>query len=178
MPFQEDAPRVVPVDDFVRDELYPGYQQPFGSQPFVAGPVRPFSRADNARYWLRARLRRRSAPLAAPARMMQTVDPANLEVPFSNEPVVSVIVPTYGQLPFTLRCLASVAAHAPSLPIASGEDWRCHVAPPSAVVKTVVRPSTASPASPSAAATGLSSTTTISSRSTPPPPSATRLLRT
>ena len=53
MPFQEDAPRVVPVDDFARDELYPGYKQPFGGQPFVAGPVRPFSRADNARYWLR-----------------------------------------------------------------------------------------------------------------------------
>ena len=53
MPFEEDAPRVVPVDDFVRDELYPGYKQPFGGQPFVAGPVRPFSRADNARYWLR-----------------------------------------------------------------------------------------------------------------------------
>ena len=53
MPFQEDKPRVVPVDDFVRDELYPGYQQPFGSQPFVAGPVRPFGKADNARYWLR-----------------------------------------------------------------------------------------------------------------------------
>jgi len=53
VPFQEDKPRVVPVDDFVRDELYPGYQQPFGSQPFVAGPVRPFGKADNARYWLR-----------------------------------------------------------------------------------------------------------------------------
>jgi phosphohistidine swiveling domain-containing protein len=53
VPYEEDKPRVVPVDDFVRDELYPGYQQPFGSQPFVAGPVRPFSRADNARYWLR-----------------------------------------------------------------------------------------------------------------------------
>ena len=48
-----DKPRVVPVDDFVRDELYPGYVQAFGSQPFVAGPVRPFSKADNARYWLR-----------------------------------------------------------------------------------------------------------------------------
>lgn len=45
--------RVNPVDDFVRDELYPGYKQAFGSQPFVAGPVRPFSKADNARYWLR-----------------------------------------------------------------------------------------------------------------------------
>jgi phosphohistidine swiveling domain-containing protein len=53
VPFQDNAPRVVPVDDFVRDELYPGYKQPFGSQPFVAGPVRPFSPADNARYWLR-----------------------------------------------------------------------------------------------------------------------------
>jgi pyruvate,water dikinase len=45
--------RVVPVDDFVREELYPGYKQAFGSQPFVAGPVRPFSLADNSRYWLR-----------------------------------------------------------------------------------------------------------------------------
>jgi pyruvate,water dikinase len=44
---------VFPVDDFVREDLYPGYKQAFGSQPFVAGPVRPFSKADNARYWLR-----------------------------------------------------------------------------------------------------------------------------
>lgn len=48
-----DQARVVPVDDFVTGELYPGYKQEFGSQPFVAGPVRPFSEADNARYWLR-----------------------------------------------------------------------------------------------------------------------------
>jgi phosphohistidine swiveling domain-containing protein len=46
-------PKIIPVDDFVRDELYPGYTQGFGTQPFVAGPVRPFSKADNARYWLR-----------------------------------------------------------------------------------------------------------------------------
>jgi pyruvate,water dikinase len=45
--------RVVPVDEFVREELYPGYKQAFGSQPFVAGPLRPFSQADNSRYWLR-----------------------------------------------------------------------------------------------------------------------------
>jgi phosphohistidine swiveling domain-containing protein len=49
----QEKPTVVPVDEFVRDELYPGYKQAFGSQPFVAGPVRPFSKADNARYWLR-----------------------------------------------------------------------------------------------------------------------------
>ena len=48
-----DSTRVFPVDEFVRDELYPGYRQAFGSQPFVAGPVRPFSLADNERYWLR-----------------------------------------------------------------------------------------------------------------------------
>jgi phosphohistidine swiveling domain-containing protein len=45
--------KTIPVDDYVRDELYPGYTPAFGSQPFVAGPVRPFSKADNARYWLR-----------------------------------------------------------------------------------------------------------------------------
>jgi phosphohistidine swiveling domain-containing protein len=48
-----DSPHVFPVDEFVREELYPGYRQAFGSQPFVAGPVRPFSLADNERYWLR-----------------------------------------------------------------------------------------------------------------------------
>jgi pyruvate, water dikinase len=46
-------PKVFPVDDFVRDELYPGYKQAFGTQPYVADPVRPFSKADNAGYWLR-----------------------------------------------------------------------------------------------------------------------------
>jgi hypothetical protein len=49
----QEKPKVIPVDDFVRDELYPGYKQAFGTQPFVAGPVRPFSTADNASYWLR-----------------------------------------------------------------------------------------------------------------------------
>ncbi len=49
----QDKPRIFPVDDFVREELYPGYKPAFGSQPFVAGPVRPFGKADNARYWLR-----------------------------------------------------------------------------------------------------------------------------
>lgn len=46
-------PKVFPVDDFVRDELYPGYRQAFGTQPYVADPVRPFGPADNAGYWLR-----------------------------------------------------------------------------------------------------------------------------
>lgn len=47
------ASTIVPVDEFVREELYPGYTQSFGSQPFVAEPLRPFSAADNARFWFR-----------------------------------------------------------------------------------------------------------------------------
>jgi pyruvate,water dikinase len=44
---------VVPVDGFGRDELYPGYRPAFGTQPFVTEPVRPFSAADNGRFWFR-----------------------------------------------------------------------------------------------------------------------------
>jgi phosphohistidine swiveling domain-containing protein len=44
---------VVPVDEFVREELYPGYTPAFGTQPFVAEPVRPFQAADNRRFWFR-----------------------------------------------------------------------------------------------------------------------------
>jgi len=55
------------VDDFVRDELYPGYTQAFGTQPLVAGPVRPFSKADNASYWLRDSLHVSEGMVAAEA---------------------------------------------------------------------------------------------------------------
>ncbi len=67
----------------------------------------------HARYWLRARRLRRVAPVAVPEVTIETIDPRSLCLPFSNEPVVSVIVPTYGQLPYTLRCLASIAEHTP-----------------------------------------------------------------
>ncbi|HEX4367906.1 MAG TPA: glycosyltransferase [Rhodopila sp.] len=66
---------------------------------------------------VRARLNRRTVPRAQPTRPLAAVDPSRLVVPLSGQPVVSVIVPTYGQVPFTLRCLASIALHAPSLPI-------------------------------------------------------------
>lgn len=49
----KDTSSVIPVDEFVRDELYPGYTQEFGSQPFVVDPVRPFRKADNEQFWLR-----------------------------------------------------------------------------------------------------------------------------
>lgn len=71
----------------------------------------------HARYWLRARRLRRTVPIAAPPPMLEIVDPCILDLPISDEPVVSVIIPTYGQLSFTLRCLASIAKHRPSVPI-------------------------------------------------------------
>jgi O-antigen biosynthesis protein len=71
----------------------------------------------HARYWLRARRLRRIAPATAPDRVIENVEPQRLTIPFASDPVVSIIIPTYGQIPFTLRCLAAIAAHAPSLPI-------------------------------------------------------------
>jgi GT2 family glycosyltransferase len=71
----------------------------------------------HARYWLRARQLRRVTPPTALVTVVETVDPGSLDLPFSEDPVVSVIVPTYGQLPFTLRCLASIVEHASTLPI-------------------------------------------------------------
>jgi pyruvate,water dikinase len=49
----EAAQTVVPVDEWVREELYPGYKPAFGEWPFVAEPVRPFTPADNERFWFR-----------------------------------------------------------------------------------------------------------------------------
>src|SRR5580658_3216241 len=49
----------------------------------------------------------------------ETADPAPLAaqvVPVSDRPTVSVIIPTYGQLDYTCRCLASIAAHPPTAP--------------------------------------------------------------
>ena len=42
--------------------------------------------------------------------------PAGIRVPFSPEPVVTVIISTYGQVGFTIACLRSIAAHAPRNP--------------------------------------------------------------
>lgn len=71
----------------------------------------------HARYWLRARRLRGVAAPAAAIPELEVVDPLTLDVPFSDNPVVSVIIPTYGQLPFTLRCLASIAEHVSAMPI-------------------------------------------------------------
>jgi len=42
--------------------------------------------------------------------------PHRLSLPISAKPAVSVIIPLYGKLDYTLRCLASIAANLPSAP--------------------------------------------------------------
>ena len=72
----------------------------------------------HAGYWLRARrLRAVSPPVAIRPSGPETIDPISLTLPCSPDPVVSIIIPTYGQIPFTLRCLASIIEHRPSLAI-------------------------------------------------------------
>jgi len=72
-------------------------------------------------YWLRAR-RQHDVPAAvaqpaAPPALVRFADPAQIVLPRCDAPVVSVIIPCYGQLGHTLRCLASIAAHPPAAPI-------------------------------------------------------------
>lgn len=71
----------------------------------------------HARYWFRARRLRRLLPAAAVEPILDDVDPNSLVLPLSDDPVVSVIVPTFGQVPFTLRCLASIARNTGAVPI-------------------------------------------------------------
>jgi O-antigen biosynthesis protein len=72
----------------------------------------------HARLWFRARrLRANPPPEVPPAPLIARVDPGSVVVPLADDPLVSVIVPTYGQVGFTLRCLASLAEHRPGVPI-------------------------------------------------------------
>ncbi len=66
--------------------------------------------------WLRARRLRRVAPACAAPVLIDAANPDTVIIPGSNAPVVSVIIPTYGQAGFTVRCLASIAAHPPAVP--------------------------------------------------------------
>ena len=68
-------------------------------------------------FWLRARRQRAANPPVAPFILIESVDPARLVLPTSDAPQVSVIIPTYGKTDFTLRCLASIAAYPPVVPI-------------------------------------------------------------
>jgi cellulose synthase/poly-beta-1,6-N-acetylglucosamine synthase-like glycosyltransferase len=69
--------------------------------------------------WRRARQIRRRAPITpalTPALVHET-DPRRIRVPRSLDPTVSVIIPSYGKLEYTLGCLASIAAHPSKVPI-------------------------------------------------------------
>jgi GT2 family glycosyltransferase/glycosyltransferase involved in cell wall biosynthesis len=69
---------------------------------------------------LRSRLRNEGLPGTADSVdpcCRRNLAPESICLVHCDAPVVSVIIPTYGQLSFTLRCLASVQAHFPAAPI-------------------------------------------------------------
>ncbi len=70
-------------------------------------------------FWLRARrIRQEQAlPPAAIPLVAAPLDPAGIVLPTCDTPAVSVIIPTYGKVDYTLRCLASIAEHLPRTPI-------------------------------------------------------------
>src|SRR5271165_1242257 len=66
-------------------------------------------------YWMRARRVRQDGavrPALAPP-IIGLVDAAGLSLPRADRPEVSVIIPTYGKVDYTLRCLASIARSRP-----------------------------------------------------------------
>jgi hypothetical protein len=69
--------------------------------------------------WLRARRIRRLAPITPERRpvLIDAPDPKSLLLPRSDEPTVSVIIPTYGAVEYTLCCLASITANPPKAAI-------------------------------------------------------------
>ncbi len=66
------------------------------------------------RMWRRARAERRGAEPPPPEVLTEQVDPAAIVLPVHAEPVVSIVIPTYGQVDHTLRCLLSIAAAPPA----------------------------------------------------------------
>jgi GT2 family glycosyltransferase/glycosyltransferase involved in cell wall biosynthesis len=69
--------------------------------------------------WVRARRARRAAAMAPRAvAVAAPPPPANrIRLRHAAHPAVSVIIPTFGQVPCTLRCLAAIATHPPAAPI-------------------------------------------------------------
>jgi GT2 family glycosyltransferase len=72
-----------------------------------------------ARLWLRARRARRDDVIPPPdvPVLLTVADPARIVLPSAATPTVSVVIPTYGKVDFTLRCLASIAARTPQATI-------------------------------------------------------------
>jgi GT2 family glycosyltransferase len=76
---------------------------------------------DEPLYWQWKRTLDRSASMlassAALARKSISQRLSTISFPVHDNVLVSVIVPTYGKLPFTLACLESIAQHLPSAPM-------------------------------------------------------------
>ncbi len=68
------------------------------------------------RWWRAARARRIAPPSVSPPRLNAHASARDIHLPVHETPVVSVIIPSYGQVDFTLRCLASIAAAPPETP--------------------------------------------------------------
>jgi GT2 family glycosyltransferase len=71
------------------------------------------------RFWLRARRLRKDRaipPLEIPD-IIPVPEPSAVVLALSDMPTVSVIIPTFGKVDYTLRCLASIAMHLPDAPI-------------------------------------------------------------
>jgi GT2 family glycosyltransferase len=66
-------------------------------------------------YWLTARRARRDGTIPPPEVpvLMSVPDPSQILLPSAGTPTVSVIIPSFGQVDHTLRCLATIAAHPP-----------------------------------------------------------------
>ncbi len=69
--------------------------------------------------WQRARRIRRLAPITPALQpvLIHETDPRRISVPHSADPAVSVIIPSYGKVEYTLACLASIAANPPVAPV-------------------------------------------------------------
>jgi GT2 family glycosyltransferase/glycosyltransferase involved in cell wall biosynthesis len=70
-------------------------------------------------FWLRARRNRRFDAIAPPAPppAIALPDPSGIVLPTVDRPDVSVIIPTFGKVEYTLRCLTSIAEHLPAAAI-------------------------------------------------------------
>jgi GT2 family glycosyltransferase len=70
-------------------------------------------------FWLRARRARRDGTIPPPELppVVALPDPAEIRLAVSDKPSVSVIIPTFGKVDYTLRCLASIAENLPDAAI-------------------------------------------------------------
>ncbi|MGC8476977.1 MAG: glycosyltransferase [Acetobacteraceae bacterium] len=84
----------------------------------VLGWLRAGQLPRHARDWLVCRLPRRAAPPAAAPSVVTAPAPEAIRLPRPEaDPVVSILITSYGQVPLTLRCLAALAADDPGVPI-------------------------------------------------------------